>query len=109
MTVAVTVRRTACRESACDEDALRPQMSNCGLTTGYLITYSQADCTRFSARDEFASIVLTAFNVTKKKDNLILYNGFSVKKITLQVVHIISMPVKLSHARRWLECMKLFG
>ena len=66
LTVAVTVRRTACRESPCEKDTLLPQMSNRGVRILYSITYSQADCTGFPTRDEFASIVLTAFNDATK-------------------------------------------
>ena len=54
------------QESACDEDVLTPQMSNRGVRTVYLITYSQAGCTRFPTREEFANIVLRAFCETKK-------------------------------------------
>ena len=70
--MAVTVRRTACRESACEEDTLLPQMSNRGVRIVYWIAYSQADCTRFLTRDEFASIVLTAFNDTKKVQSYVV-------------------------------------
>ena len=38
-----------------------------------------------------------------------LFNGFSVKKIILQVAHIIGMSVKLSHARRWLSVRNYLG
>ena len=54
------------QESACDEDVLTPKMSNRGVRTVYLITYSQADCTRFPTREELANIVPRAYYETKK-------------------------------------------
>ena len=54
------------QEGACDEDVLTLQMSNRGVRTVYLITYIQANCTRFPTREEFANIVFGAFCETKK-------------------------------------------
>ena len=79
------------QESACDEDVLTPQMSNRGVRTVYLITYSQADCTRFPTREEFVNIVLR-LSAKRRKANPMLCSGFAVEKNIQQAIHIIIWP-----------------
>ena len=108
LTVAVTVRRTACRESACEEDTLLPQMSNRGERIVYWIAYSQADCTRFLTRDEFASIVLTAFNDTKKVQSYVVQWVFCKEDHSTGGTHYRYVSKALTRTPM-AECKKLFG
>lgn len=89
-------------ESLCEQTMGPRPLSNRGVRTIYLITYSKVDVQKLATRDEFAKTVLEAFADTRAGKSEVVQWVCSQENHSSGDIHY-HMAVKLSHPRRWLR------